>query len=72
MKAGWEIGDLGPGWTVCIRANAKNRMGAYIGKQATAFRFRGGELVPSVDGPGIDAYCSDASYAPFPEIEQTG
>ena len=53
---------------VCIRANAKNRMGGYIGIKPTAYYFNSGgyafsetDLAPVV--------CDKAKYQPFPEID---
>lgn len=64
-------GNLGEGnaWAVCVRANAKNRMGAYIGMQDTAFFIRGGKLLSTFTNLGTDSYyCRDAVFSPFPEI----
>lgn len=55
------------GWMVCIRANAKNRMGAYTGLTETGYMFKGGQIV-SADFKGH--FCADAKYEPFPEIEE--
>jgi hypothetical protein len=68
----WNLGQ-GSGWTVCLRANAKNRMGAYIGVTDTVYLFRGGRIISSTSGePGIGVpyYCGDAAYTPFPELER--
>jgi hypothetical protein len=62
------------GWAVCVQANAKNRMGAYSGRKATAYLVRGGEVTHSGD---FDSHkfparelCEGARYEPFPEIEE--
>jgi hypothetical protein len=59
---------LGPVMTICVRANAKNRMGAYIGAKPTSFVFRGGQLT-ATDSEYAGMTCASAVYEPFPEIE---
>jgi hypothetical protein len=59
---------MGPVTTVCVRANAKNKMGAYTGVTTTAFIFRGGQL-SSTESQYTAGLCAGAPYAPFPEIE---
>ena len=61
------------GWIVCVKANARNRMGGYIGNRPTAYLIRGGKVVTS--HTGIEHYevrsnCADAAYTPFHEIEE--
>lgn len=54
---------------VCIRANAKNRMGAYTGLRATGLVLSGATVENSwADDPA----CSDPRlmYSPFPELER--
>lgn len=62
---------MGATQTVCVRANAKNRMGAYVGLKATAIVFRDGRITTASEeyGPML---CADAQYVPFPEIEAGG
>src|SRR5262249_55271923 len=36
-------------WVICVRANAKNRFGAYTGPQHTALAVKGGQVVNSWD-----------------------
>jgi hypothetical protein len=55
--------------TVCMRANAKNRMGGYTGLQATAFVFREGRITTTAGGDHGYIACEGAIYGPFPEIE---
>ncbi len=58
-------------WVVCIRANAKNRMGAYTGRTMTAIAMSGGKVVNSWDeAHAAGMLCADARYEPFPEIEE--
>jgi hypothetical protein len=55
--------------TVCVRANAKNRFGAYTGLKETAVIFRGGKIDTTNQEYGAMA-CTGAVYEPFPEIEE--
>lgn len=58
-------------WVVCIRANAKNSMGAYTGRKFTAIAMSSDKVVNAWDGPDAAGYlCADAAYQPFPEIEE--
>jgi len=61
------------GWIVCTRANAKNRMGGYIGQSLTVFLFKGETVDISIGGPDfagqVEDLCRAATFAPFPEIE---
>jgi hypothetical protein len=70
-------GSFATPWVVCVRANAKNRMGAYTGRTATGIQVYRGKAVGAYGGPAtlgtstVDAgelACGGASYAPFPEI----
>jgi hypothetical protein len=54
--------------TVCVRANAKNRLGGYTGQNVTAFVFSGGRIVMS-DQELTILPCISATYGPFPELE---
>jgi len=74
-------GSWGTPWLVCVRADAKNRMGAYAGLSETAVQVYGGKAVGSYGGPAdfaggsIDAgaaACAGASYKPFTEINGKG
>ena len=54
--------------SVCIRTNAKNRMGAYTGLSVTSIRLKDGVVVSALQ----DAFgCNDSRlvYYPFPELE---
>ena len=57
-------------WVVCVRANAKNRMGAYTGMTETAFLIYDNRVVNTLSNPSWSWFCSDAKYQPFPEITQ--
>lgn len=53
---------------VCFKANAKNRMGGYIGRKAVSVRIKDGKVHSWVeDAPG----CMDErlKYEPFPQLE---
>jgi hypothetical protein len=56
-------------WIVCVRANAKNKLGAYTGPQHTAIGIRGGQVVNSWDEAHASAtFCAGSPYEPFPEL----
>lgn len=59
---------MGSTSSVCVRANAKNRLGAYTGARATAYTFRAGQLTVS-DQQYSGITCANATYEPFPELE---
>jgi hypothetical protein len=59
---------MGSVTTVCVRANAKNKMGVYTGATTTAFIFRGGQL-SSTETQHIAVLCAGVPYEPFPEID---
>jgi hypothetical protein len=52
---------LTPGWVVCMRANAKNRLGAYIGPRETAFIISGGRVVNTLEETG-HLFCAGSRY----------
>jgi hypothetical protein len=58
---------LGHFWVVCIRSNAKNRMGGYVGLKTEAYGFRQSKVVEKSEQP--EMYCNGQSYVPFPELE---
>ena len=51
-------------WIVCIRNNAKNRMGGYTGRKITEISIVKGQ-VDMVDDKN-DLFCRDARFEPFP------
>ena len=58
-------------WGVCVRANARNRMGGYTGLQESLFVFSGNNLDTSRSGVrGSGFACQGAVYTPFPELER--
>lgn len=64
------------GWVVCMRGNARNRMGGYTGLQNTVILFDGERVAMSLSGPDyrwqVVELCKNAEFEPFPEIEATG
>jgi len=63
------------GWVVCVRANAKNRMGGYMGQRETMVLLRGNNAIASASPPPGSYHfrtnCASPEYEPFPEIEAT-
>lgn len=58
-------------WVVCIRANAKNAMGAYTGRKFTAIAMNETSVTNAWDAPEATGYlCNGLPYQPFPEIEE--
>lgn len=57
------------GWIVCLKANAKNRMGGYVGLKKTAYLINRGEVVKTSVGASM---CDSPklNYTPWPELEQ--
>ncbi|MBX4992886.1 hypothetical protein ABID08_002057 [Rhizobium binae] len=54
--------------SICVRFNAKNRMGGYVGMTSTSLRFRGASVVSSLqDAPGCNT--DRLQYSAFPELE---
>lgn len=62
-----NVSFRGSFWIVCVRANAKNRMGGYVGIQTNAYLFRNETLFESAPYP--DLFCDGANYAPFSALE---
>lgn len=56
-------------WVVCVRANAKNRLGAYAGLQETLIVFEGDTVDESRSMRDVTSACRSAQYGPFPELE---
>lgn len=64
----WDGATMVPhsGWFVCVRANAKNRMGAYTGQQLTGMLFENGKITVTLAEPthGVATYCGN-KFEPF-------
>jgi hypothetical protein len=67
QASGLQFGASG-GWTVCLRANAKNRLGGYTGRKDTAMTIQNGKVTAALDDAQWN--CSKERYAPFPELTQ--
>ncbi|QDM32697.1 hypothetical protein FNL55_16075 [Tardiphaga sp. vice352] len=73
-----QISNASPGadmnmnisYTVCVRANAKNPMGAYTGRTATMYHLTGDGQISKAEEDAW-GFCDLAQlrYEPFPEIE---
>jgi|SRR5690606_31023610 len=62
-------------WIVCIKANAKNRMGGYTGRELVVMSIAGNKVTSALSGRDMQmqlaAHCKEAVWEPFPEIEMT-
>jgi len=66
-----QIKRVGPGnrYVVCVRYNARNRDGRYMGDKDSAVTYVLGKLDQIIDQPKMAAeLCKDAAYRPFPEL----
>ena len=64
--------DHGAGqrYIVCLRYNARDNTGVYMGMKTGAAVYVSGKLNDFVDQPkAVKELCKDATYAPFPELE---
>jgi hypothetical protein len=61
--------DYTSGWLVCVEANAKNRMGGYVGLKRTAFLIKNNQVKVMIEGASI---CATAIVLPWPEMENRG
>lgn len=58
-------------WVICMRANAKNALGAYTGRKVTAIAVSDARVVNAWDDVQAAGYiCQGVAYEPFPEIEE--
>lgn len=56
------------GWMVCLKANAKNRMGGYTGQQGTGYLINSGVVVAD----GFQTQCPQQQYSEWKEMEMAG
>jgi hypothetical protein len=71
LQVGYGLTGQQMVWVVCIRANARNRMGGYTGIQETVVAFSGNSVDASRSGgAGGGTACRGAVYEPFPELER--
>lgn len=64
---------VGPGdrYVVCVRYNARNTDGRYMGSKDGAAVYVSAKLDRFVDVPReVRELCKDAAFAPFPELEK--
>jgi len=64
--------DVGPGerYVVCVRYNERKSDGKYAGVKDGMATFVSGKLDRFFDTPReVLAFCKDAAYAPFPELQ---
>jgi hypothetical protein len=57
------------GWIVCVEANAKNRMGGYVGLRQTAYLIHEDAVAQEMEDAPL---CAKVSYQPWPEMENGG
>ncbi|MFN3658148.1 MAG: hypothetical protein ACK4UO_12900 [Pseudolabrys sp.] len=65
--------NIGPGerYVACLRYNARDTGGKYMGPKEGAATYVSGKLDRFFDVPReVREFCKDASYAPFPELEK--
>lgn len=65
--------DIGPGdrYVACVRYNARKTDGKYAGTKEGLAVYVSGKLDRFFDTPSdVRAFCGDAVYAPFPELER--
>ena len=55
------------GWIVCVEANAKNRLGGYVGLKQTAYLLHNGTIVGQMQAAPL---CQQVSYQPWPALEK--
>ncbi|NCU19444.1 hypothetical protein EOM89_01615 [Candidatus Falkowbacteria bacterium] len=71
LQVGYGLTGQQMVWVVCVRANARNRMGGYTGIQETVVAFRGNAVDPTRSGSaGGGTACRGAVYSAFPELER--
>ncbi len=57
-------------YAACVRYDAKTSRGGYAGSRDSMVLFRAGRLDRIVDNEAVRQQCREASYAPFPELQQ--
>ena len=78
MSAGAGISQpqlkyIGPGdrYVACVRYDARNTDGKYLGSKDGAAIYVGGKLDRFLDTPReVRELCKEVAYAPFPELER--
>ena len=68
-----QLKYIGPGerYVACVRYNARNSDGKYLGSKDGAATYVSGKLDRFFDTPQTARdLCKDATFAPFPELER--
>jgi hypothetical protein len=68
-----QLKFIGPGdrYVACVRYNARNTDGKYLGSKDGAAVYVAGKLDRFFDTPkDVRQLCKDVTFAPFPELEQ--
>jgi hypothetical protein len=68
-----QLKYIGPGdrYVSCVRYDARNTDGKYLGSKDGAATYVGGKLDRFLDTPrDVRELCKEVAYAPFPELEQ--
>src|SRR5215831_10329099 len=68
-----QLKYIGPGerYVACVRYNARNSDGKYMGTKDGAAVYVAGKLDRFVDSPReVRELCRDMAFAPFPELER--
>ena len=68
-----QLKYIGPGerYVACVRYNARNSDGKYLGSKDGAATYVAGKLDRFFDTPQtVRELCKDVTFAPFPELER--
>jgi len=68
-----QLKYVGPGerYVACVRYNARNSDGKYLGSKDGAAAYVSGKLDRFFDTPkDVREFCKDMTFAPFPELER--
>ena len=68
-----QLKYIGPGdrYVSCVRYDASNTDGKYLGSKDGAATYVGGKLDRFLDTPrDVRELCKEGAYAPFPELER--
>ena len=68
-----QLKYVGPGerYVACVRYNARNNDGKYLGSKDGAATYVAGKLDRFIDIPReVRELCKDATFAPFPDLER--
>ncbi|MGA8177655.1 MAG: hypothetical protein WB839_23420 [Pseudolabrys sp.] len=68
-----QLKYIGPGdrYVSCVRYDARNTDGKYLGSKDGAATYVGGKLDLFLDTPrDVRELCKEVAYAPFPELER--